>query len=1014
MTTRYKNFSLKGYTPVGYNTMPDGSGDSYDFDCTITKNENMTLYVHWKPNEYKLTFNAGTEATVSPYLKYVYYERTVGDLPIPEKTGYDFLGWYTASTGGTQVTSGYVYTETRDISVYASWKEKTYTVSYSANGGNNAPATQTKDYSSDLTLSAQVPTLTGHIFKGWCSSSNADRVDYNPGDTYKDNNPLNLYAVWERKKYVIKFNSNGAYGSFPSQIIKEYGIDLKLTTEVPTKTGYHFSNWNTQSNGTGTRYASGGIYSDNSHETLYAIMAPNKYTLSFVLRNGSGSTDSVVCTYDSTYPALPQPTRVGYTFSGWKTSNGTEIKEGDRVTILSNQTLYDHWTANEYTVTLDPNGGTCESTSVPVTFHSEFGILPTPTKEGCYFAGWFMENGYQVRPDSVMTQPNNITLKAKYVEKPVVVSFDTGDDSVAVIKNKPYGTLPTPIKRGHSFNGWKLENTGTRVTSQTIVSTDQNHLLRAEFTAKNYNVTYNGLGTTSNVTYGKNFGTLADYNKNGKVFCGWYTTSGDRITENSSYIYDSNITLYPRFIDIPSENYTAVFVANGEIVDTVTYDSTFQITPPQVPQIEGYDGVWEDYTLTNEPIVIQAVYTAKTYTVTFNYGSNTTTENIKFGNHITVPDFEKIEGTTFTGWDREIPNTMPNENLIFRAILVGEQYVAAFIANGEYVYGSVYDESSQTIAVPGVTHLAGYTGSWEDYTLQNGGISVLARYTPEVYQAKFYCDNILTESVTYTVETYDFQEPAVVFKNGYTGVWEEYTLLVGDTRIDAVYNPNTYTVSFYVGSTFVGSVSYLYGAQSIEEPQIPQKVGYSARWGEYQLSYTNSTVYAQYTPIVYKATFIADGNVVGIVDFTVENIRLQEPPVPLKYGELGTWEPYIIEARNITVQAKYTPINLAIVNYTSTVTLDYRTTAHFKASVENTVPGTMIYWYVNGVQSGTGTDFIVREAKGSFDLQAKYVKNSEVLDETPIERVEIKSNFFAKIIAWFRWLFEKLPIYRQF
>lgn len=1005
-------FSLKGYEAIGWNTKPDGSGDYYAFDGTITKNENMTLYVHWNPNEYELKFKADG-GTVSPTYKLVYYNSAVGELPIPEKIGYDFLGWYTRTSGGTQITSGYVYTETRGIDVYARWQEKTYTVSYNANGGSNAPAAQTKYYFSNLTLSAQVPTLTGHIFKGWCSSSNADRVDYNPGQIYTENSNLNLYAVWEREKYEIKFNSNGAYGSFTSQI-KEYGIDLRLTTAVPTKTGYHFSNWNTQPNGAGTRYASGGIYSDNSPVTLYAIMEPNKYTLSFVLRNGSGSTDSVVCTYDSTYPALPQPTRVGYTFSGWKTSNGTEIKEGDRVAILSNQTLYDHWTANVYTVTLDPNGGTCESTSVPVTFHSEFGILPTPTKEGCYFAGWFMENGYQVRPDSVMTQPNDITLKAKYVEKPVVVSFDTGDDSVAVRKNKPYGTLPTPIKRGHSFNGWKLENTGTRVTSQTIVSTDRSHLLRAEFTAKIYKVTYNGLGTTSNVTYGETFGTLPNYNKNGKVFCGWYTTSGDRITESSSYIYDSNITLYSRFIDIPSENYTAVFVANGEIVDTVTYDSTFQITPPQVPQIEGYDGVWEDYTLTNEPIVIQAVYTAKTYTVTFNHGSNTTTESIKFGNHITVPDFEKIEGTTFTGWDREIPNTMPNENLVFNAILVGEQYVAAFIANGEYVYGSVYDESSQTITVPGVTHLAGYTGSWEEYTLQNGGISILARYTPEVYQAKFYCDNILTESVTYTVETYDFQEPAVVFKNGYTGVWEEYTLLVGGTRIDAVYNPNTYTVSFYVGSTFIGSVNYLYGAQSIEEPQIPQKVGYSARWGEYQLSYTNSTVYAQYTPIVYKATFIADGNVVGIVDFTVENIRLQEPPVPPKYGELGTWEPYIIEARNITVQAKYTPINLAIVNYTATVTLDYRTTAHFKASVENTVPGTLIYWYVNGVQSGTGTDFIVREAKGSFDLQAKYVKNSEVLDETPIERVEIKSNFFAKIIAWFRWLFKKLPMYKQF
>lgn len=1013
VTTRYKNFSLKGYTAIGYNTRPDGSGDSYAFDCTITKNENMTLYVHWNPNEYKLTFNAGSGATVSPYFKYVYYERAVGELPVPEKTGYDFLGWFTSSTGGVQVTSGYVYTELRDISVYARWQEKTYTVTYSANGGDNAPAAQTKYYFSNLTLSSQTPTRAGHIFKGWCASSSADRVDYNPGQNYTENSNLNLYAVWEREKYEVKFDSNGAYGTVPSQI-KEYGIDLTLTTAVPTKTGYSLSNWNTQPSGTGTKYYPGGIYSNNSPITLYAIMAPNKYTLSFVLQNGSGNTDSVTCTYDSTYPALPQPTRVGYTFNGWRTSEGTEIKEGDRVTILSNQTLYDHWTANVYTVTLDQNGGTCESTSVPVTFHSSFGTLPTPTKVGCYFAGWFMENGYQVRPDSIMTQPNDITLKAKYVEKPIVVSFDTGDESIAVRKNKPYGTLPTPAKRGHSFNGWKLENTGTRVTPQTIVSTDQNHLLEADFSANVYRVTFNELGTTANVTYGENFGTLPNYTKNGKVFCGWYTANGEKITEVSNYTHNSNITLYPKFVDTPGENYTAVFVANGVIVDTVTYDSTFQITEPQVPQIAGFDGVWEDYTLKQEPIVIQAIYMAKTYTITFNYGDITDTKNIKFGDCITVPDFEEIEGITFCGWDREIPSKMPNENLVINAILTGEQYVATFIANGDFVYGSVYDENSQDIIVPRVTALSGYSGSWEEYTLQNGGISVLAQYTPEVYQARFYCDNVLTGSVAYTVETYDFKEPSVVFKNGFTGEWEEYTLQVGGTRIDAIYNPNTYTVSFYAGSTLVARVSYLYGAQSIAEPEIPRKVGYSAKWGDYQLSYTNSTVYAQYTPIVYKATFIANGEIVGIVDFTVEDNRLNEPPVPLKNGELGTWETYTIEARDITIHAKYTEINLVIVNYVPKVTLDYRTTVYFKASVENTVPGTSIYWYVDGVKRIKGPDFAMGEAKHSFDLQAKYVKNGVVIAETPIERVEIKTDFFAKVLAWFRAIFKLLPVYKQY
>ena len=73
---------------------------------------------------------------------------------------------------------------------------RTYTVSYNANGGSGAPASQTKTYGVSLTLSSTVPTRAGYAFKGWATSSTG-AVVYQAGGTYTANSSITLYAVWE-------------------------------------------------------------------------------------------------------------------------------------------------------------------------------------------------------------------------------------------------------------------------------------------------------------------------------------------------------------------------------------------------------------------------------------------------------------------------------------------------------------------------------------------------------------------------------------------------------------------------------------------------------------------------------------------------------------------------------------------------------------------------------------------------------------------------------------------------
>ncbi|MFI3327069.1 MAG: InlB B-repeat-containing protein, partial [Clostridia bacterium] len=117
------------------------------------------------------------------------------------KTGYTFTGWNTNVNGtGTSYTNAqYVKNLTTGTSIilYAQWQVNTYTVSYNANGGFNAPSSQTKTYGVALTLSPNEPTLDGYTFIGWSTNSVATTATYLPSDIFTTNANTTLYAVWE-------------------------------------------------------------------------------------------------------------------------------------------------------------------------------------------------------------------------------------------------------------------------------------------------------------------------------------------------------------------------------------------------------------------------------------------------------------------------------------------------------------------------------------------------------------------------------------------------------------------------------------------------------------------------------------------------------------------------------------------------------------------------------------------------------------------------------------------------
>ena len=115
----------------------------------------------------------------------------------PTRTGYTFKGWARSASGAVEFAAGASYAYNADATLYAVWEANKYTVSYNANGGTGAPASQTKTYGTALTLSSTKPTRTNYNFIGWGTSAAATTATYAAGAKYTANAAVTLYAVWE-------------------------------------------------------------------------------------------------------------------------------------------------------------------------------------------------------------------------------------------------------------------------------------------------------------------------------------------------------------------------------------------------------------------------------------------------------------------------------------------------------------------------------------------------------------------------------------------------------------------------------------------------------------------------------------------------------------------------------------------------------------------------------------------------------------------------------------------------
>jgi uncharacterized repeat protein (TIGR02543 family) len=583
--------SRSGYTFLGWFTAPTG-GTQVSTGSTVGTASDHTLYAQWAANSYTVTFDGQGGTAPAPATKSVTYDAAYGALATTSRTGYTFAGWFTAPTGGTEITAASTVATASDHTLYAQWTANTYTVTFNAQGGSAAvPATLQVDFGSAYGTLATT-SRTGYTFNGWFTAPTGGTL-VTAATTVATASDHTLYAQWTASTYTVSFNSQG--GSTPSPSTKQVSYDAAYGTLPSTsRSGYTLAGWFTAPTG-GTQVTAATIVSTASAHTLYAQWTANTHTLTF---NANGGTTPVpatkIVTYDSAYGALATTSRSGYTFVGWFTapSGGTEVTAATIVTTNASHTVFAQWAGLSATVTFDAQGG---AAAVPatkvVTVGSPYGALATTSRTGYTFVGWFTAptGGTEVTAATTVTTATDHTLYARWTGVVYTVTFDAQGGTAPAPATKPvgydlpYGALATTSRTGYAFNGWYTAPTGgTEVTAATIVATASNHTLYAQWTANSYTVSFDAQGGTAgvpaskSVTYGSAYGALATTSRGGFTFAGWYTapSGGTLVTAATTVTTASNHTLYAQWATNSfTVAYAAVPVAGGIVSG-----------PPSVPE----------------------------------------------------------------------------------------------------------------------------------------------------------------------------------------------------------------------------------------------------------------------------------------------------------------------------------------------------------------------------------------------------------------------------------------------
>jgi uncharacterized repeat protein (TIGR02543 family) len=829
---------------------------------------------------------------------------TISSLATTSRTGYTFSGWFTAASGGTQITTSAAHTRSANFILYAQWSGNSLTVTYDSQGGS-AVTSGSVNSGANISAAPTAPTRAGYTLSGWSTTSTGSVVTF--PFAHNQTASFTLYAIWSANALTITYDSKG--GTAVTSGTVNTAASISSAPTAPTRTGYTFSAWSATDGGTAITFPY--AHGQTANFTLYAIWTANTLTVTYNSQGGSAVTSGSVAADAKISTAPTPPTRAGYTFSGWSTtSSGSVVSFTGGYTHgqTASFTLYAIWLANSLTITYDSQGGSAV-TSGSVNTGANISVAPTaPTRAGYTFSAWSAaDGGTAITFPYAHGQTANFTLYAIWSANALTVTYNAkGGTTVSdgtVNTAASISAAPTaPTRTGYTLSGWSATDGGTVVTFPYAHGQTANFTLYAKWTAVTTNpITYNNQSATTpqvggSTTYTTDAAiatipTTAPL-RVGYTFAGWFTdpSAGTQVT-NGTYTPASpygSITLYAQWtansLTVTYNSKGGTTVSNGSVNTAASIS-----TAPTAPTRAGYTfTAWsatDGGTAITFPyahgqtanFTLYALWTAGSLVVTYNSqgGSAVSNGTAATGASISsAPTAPTRTGYTFDGWSATETGTV----------------VTFPFAHGQTTNFTLYARWSLRVYSVAFNANSG-TGTMGNQSFTHG---VTTSLNANLYSRANYVFHRWATAADGTGTTYNnFAQAA----------------LTAETTLYAQWTPNTYVVTFNYnggdGGDSTATASYTTAGTAITLP-VPTKTGFTfAGWhsdaglttaigsggGSGSYSPTGATLslnaYAKWTAINYTFTYNSNSADSGTVPTETSKQITQTATVKANTGSLA-------------------------------------------------------------------------------------------------------------------------------
>lgn len=470
-----------------------------DVSTIVETQENHTIYAKWEAY-ILIQFNTGSNDTVEDV--YIMKEEDKDKpMPILQNGGYGyFLGWYLQDRQITKYRDIDFNDDDygkRIIELYARWTENgrpTYAVSFDSNGGMGSMGYEIFSVNEQYVLPENTFTKDGHKFVRWNTSPDGMGTNYEDKAEVQNIGTKTLYAQWEKVAIPVTSISINTQ-EITLELGKTYQLEVNIT---PSNATYKEVTWSS-SNETVASVKDGLVTAkQEGTATITAKTVEGKkvtctvtvtkekieetYVVKFDANEGTGTMEDQIFTKNEAQNLLPNRfEREGYQFVEWNTKkDGTGENYADEVSVTNlttsdTITLYAQWEKKGTTVKLtiikhETNGGeTLSDKTINIATDSNtWGTIPTPTRQGYKFEGWYAEDGFKTKiekySDLKLEEGKTYTIYAKW-EK-----VGTGDNPGG---DNPGGDNPGGQNPGGQNPGQTDPKGNTTKTNNTVVSGDK-------------------------------------------------------------------------------------------------------------------------------------------------------------------------------------------------------------------------------------------------------------------------------------------------------------------------------------------------------------------------------------------------------------------------------------------------------------------------------------------------------------------------------------------------------------